>query len=315
MTKGGLQEGSVLADSSDGISRTSAECRNSRSLIRIMGPEVRPPERTTVESIRQVFSGRVVPMWHKVLKGAGCLGYAGLLSVIFAGVSYVAFSQFVRRGVTPTPELFGLSEEEALALLADQGLDLAWSEEGERYDERVPASHILMQEPRAGTLVKRGRAVTVVLSRGPRLIEVPQVTGEALQAAQITLAAAGLRPGRTVNVYGKGAPGSVVAQQPAGGSRVEHEAEVDLLLSLEDPNASYLMPDLVNHSYDEVRRFFESQGFRLGRVSYESYDGIAPGTVVRQFPLAGHPLHRGNVIALGVVQPQVAEKTTAPAGP
>ena len=52
---------------------------------------------------------------------------------------------------------------QAEAMLADQGLRLAWSEEGDRYDDRVPAGHILMQRPRAGTLVKRGRAVTVVL--------------------------------------------------------------------------------------------------------------------------------------------------------
>jgi serine/threonine-protein kinase len=254
-------------------------------------------------------------MWRKVLKGVGCLGYAGLMLVIFAGVSYLAFSQFVRRGVTPTPELFGLGEEEATALLTDQGLRLAWSDEGERYDERVPQGHILMQEPRAGTLVKRGRTVTVVLSHGPRLIEVPEVTGEALQAAQITLQAAGLRPGRTLNVYGKGATGTVVAQQPAGGLRVEHDAEVDLMMSLEDPDASYLMPDLVDRPYEKVRRFFEGQGFRLGRVSYETYDGIAPGTVVRQFPLAGHPLHRGNVISLGVVESKDADRQAPPDGP
>ena len=66
-------------------------------------------------------------MWRKVLKGAGCLGYTGILLVIFAGVSYMAFSQFVRRGVTPTPDLSGLDEEEAAALLADQGLRLPWS--------------------------------------------------------------------------------------------------------------------------------------------------------------------------------------------
>ena len=153
--------------------------------------------------------------------------------------------------------------------------------------------------------------MTVVLSRGPRLVEVPVVTGEALQAAQITLQAAGLRPGRTVNVYGKGASGLVVAQQPEGGARVEHDAQVDLFLSLEDSSATFLMPDLVNHSYDSVRQFFESHGFRLGRVSYETYDGIAPGTILRQFPLAGHPLRRGDVIALGVVRPSVPEALEA----
>lgn len=250
-------------------------------------------------------------MWRKLLRGAGCLGYAGLMLVSFAGASYVAFSQFVRRGVTPTPELFGLDEEEAAALLADQGLRLAWSDEGDRFDEEVPPGHVLLQKPRAGTLVKRGHTVTVVLSRGPRLIEVPTVTGEALQAAQITLVAAGLRLGRTLNVYGRGPSGTVVAQQPAGGARVERDAPIDLFLSLESSRDTFLMPDLVNRPYEDVRRFFENRGFRLGRVSYETYGGIAPGTVLRQFPLAGHPLRRGDVISLGVVKPApVAAETT-----
>lgn len=239
---------------------------------------------------------------------AGCLSYFGLLVALFGLVAYAAFSLFVRGGVTPTPELYGLDEEAATAMLADQGLRLAWSDEGDRYDEKVLAGHTLIQKPRAGTLVKRGRAVTVVLSRGPRLMEVPEVVGEALQEAQVTLVAAGLRPGRTVNVYGERSNGTVVAQQPAGGSRVERDASVDLFLSLEDLSATYLMPDLVNLSYDDVRRFFESRGFRLGRVSYETYDGIPPGTVLRQFPVAGHPLRRGEVIALGVVKPALEEQ-------
>ena len=245
-------------------------------------------------------------MWRTVLRITGCLGYCGILLVIFGGVSYAAFSQFVRRGVTPTPELFGLGEEDAAALLADQGLSLAWSDEGDRFDDQVPAGHILMQKPGAGALVKRGSAVTVVLSRGPRLVEVPAVVGEALQAAQVSLVAAGLRLGRTVNVYGQRISGSVVAQQPSGGTRVEHDATVDLFIAVENFDETFLMPDLVNQSYVDVRRFFETRGFRLGRISYETYDGIPPGTILRQFPLAGHPLRRGDVIALGVVKPDVA---------
>ena len=99
----------------------------------------------------------------------------------------------------------------------------------------------------------------------------------------------------------------MVAQQPAGGARVERDAAIDLFLALENRSETYLMPDLVNHDYDTVRRYFERRGFRLGRVSYETYDGIAPGTVLRQYPLAGHPLHRGDVIALGVVTPETPE--------
>ncbi len=244
-------------------------------------------------------------MWRKLARAAGCLGYLGLLAVVFALVSYFAFSQFVRRGVTSTPELFGLSEEDAEALLADQGLRLVWSDEGERFDEEVPAGHVLIQRPRAGTLVKRGVAVTVIMSRGPQRIVVPKVLGNSLQAAQVTLTAAGLTVGRTINVYSEqGSPGTVVAQQPAGSARTERDAAVDLFVAMENRSETYLMPDLVNLDYEAVRSYFQRRGFRLGRVSYQTYDGVAPGIVLRQYPLAGHPLHRGDVIALGVVAPE-----------
>ena len=244
-------------------------------------------------------------MWQKLLRAFGCASYLAVLLAIFATVSYMAFSQFVKRGVTPTPELFGLNEEEARALLADQGLRLEWSDEGDRFDETVPAGHILLQQPSAGTLVKRGRTVTIVLSRGTQMIEVPAVVGGSLQAAQVTLAAAGLKMGRTFNVFSReGNGGTVVAQHPEGGQRVEREATIDLFISLENTSTTYVMPDLVKQDYDSVRQFFESRGFRLGRVIYETYDGIAPGTILRQYPLAGHPLHQGDVISLGVVTPE-----------
>ncbi len=257
-------------------------------------------------------------MVHKLLRGVGCLAYLGMLLVLFATISYVAFSQFVRRGVTPTPELLGLDEEEAGALLADQGLRLEWSDEGDRYDEEVPASHVLMQRPRAGTLVKRGVAVTVILSRGPQLIETPVVTGEALSAAQVTLVAARLRLGRTLSIYSdQGAVGTVVAQHPTGGSRVEPNAQVDVFLSLGSSRQTYVMPDLVTLSYRRVRPLFEAAGFRFGRVSYDdTYAKTAsgPGTIVRQFqPRAGQPLSPNDVIALQIVTPTPPAAAWTPA--
>lgn len=243
-------------------------------------------------------------MWRKLLRALGCLTYLTLLLALFAVVSYLAFSQFVRRGVTPTPELFGLAEVEARALLADQGLGLEWSEANQRFDDRVEEGHVLLQRPPAGALVKRGGVVNVVISKGPQLIEVPSVVGEAAQAAQVSLHGAGLKTGRTLAIYSRdGQSGTVVAQRPAGGQRVERDAQVDLFLALEKITDTFIMPDLVNKDYERVRRFFESRGFRLGRVSYESYSGIDPGTVLRQFPLPGHPLRHGDVISLGVVKP------------
>ena len=96
----------------------------------------------------------------------------------------------------------------------------------------------------------------------------------------------------------------MVAQRPAGGSRAEPNAAVDLFLALGNRSETYLMPDLISRNYDSFRSYFERRGFRFGKVSYEKYGRLAPGTVLRQYPLAGHPLHRGDVIALKVVAPE-----------
>ena len=250
-------------------------------------------------------------MWRKWLRGISCLSYLGMLGVLFGLVAYVAFSQFVRRGVTPTPDVLGMSEADAVALLTDQGLRADASDD-ERYDERVPAGHVLLQRPNAGTLVKRGSPVTLHLSLGPQQLQVPDVVGSAAQAAQVALTAAGLTLGRTLAVYSEeGDGGTVISQRPAAGTRAERAAQVDLFLA-GGSSKTWVMPDLVNLNYENVRRFFEARGFRIGRVSYEIYTGIAPNTVLRQFPPAGHPLRLGDVIALSLAKAEGGTEEAQP---
>ncbi|NJL28459.1 MAG: PASTA domain-containing protein [Thermoanaerobaculia bacterium] len=258
---------------------------------------------------------------HKLLRALGCFSYLLLLAGAFGVIAYFTFNYFVRRGVTPAPELSGLSRADAEALLADQGLRFSLTEGEDRWDDRVPAGHVVLQKPRGGTLVKRGRSIEVVLSRGPQMIEVPAMVGTAGQAAQVTLAAAGLTLGRTLGIWSDAGPaGSVVAQVPLAGALVERSAPIDLFFSL-GARATYVMPDLVNRDYEKVRQFFESRGFRLGRVSYESYAGLQAGKVLRQYPVAGHPLRTGDVISLdvsasdGPVSARAAPRAERPGAP
>ena len=254
-------------------------------------------------------------MWRTLVRAFGCLGYVGVLGVIFALVGYVAFSLFVRGGVTSVPDLSGLDEPEAVALLADQGLRALIADD-QRFDELVEKGHVLLQEPSAGVYVKRNAEITLTLSKGPRRIEVPEVTGQAVQAAQVSLNAAGLAVGRIFEVSSDdGRRGAIVAQYPAAGERGEIDAAVDLFVASENTADVYVMPDLVKRDYEDVRAFFEERGIRIGRVSYENYAGVAPGTVLRQFPLAGHPLRRDDVISLAVVAPENPEELESPESP
>ncbi len=239
-------------------------------------------------------------MLATVLRRAAWVLYAGFVAAVFVAAGYLAFNLFVRSGVTSVPELTGLSVQVAQARLGERGLELDRSA-GERYDDEVVAGHVLQQAPAAGSLVKRGSSVRVAVSLGPEVVEVPDLTGSALQAAQVKLAAAGLTVGRTVSVYSdSGQPGTVVEQSPASGSRLGNAGSVTLFLCEDSPSSVYLMPDLIYRDYEQVRRFFERRGFRLGSVKFETYEGIGAGVVLRQFPLAGHPLSRRDVISLVV---------------
>lgn len=242
-------------------------------------------------------------MGRKLLRGLWLATYVGVLLVIFGVTSYLAFSQFVRRGVRPVPDLVGLSPEEGESMLADSGLTMRWLEGGDRFDEEVPAGRVLQHSPRAGSLVKKGSSVEIVLSRGRQLVAVPDLSGKALQAAQVSLAAAGLKQGRLASIFTRsGKPGTVVWQNPAAGSEVDRSVTVDLLVSVESSADVFVMPDLIYRSYDQVRDFFDRFGFRLGSVKFEAYEGIDEGIVLRQYPLAGHPLKRRDVISLVVAK-------------
>jgi len=243
------------------------------------------------------------PLASRILKILLRLTYVGALGLCFAFSGYFAFNLFVRSGVTTAPDLTGLTEAEAARTLVDQGLVLRRAEGGGRFDPEVPAGAIVQQEPTARTLVKRGSPVEVVLSLGPERLSVPDLTGKGLPAAQVTLAAAGLALGRTLQIYSPRDRGTVVEQAPSPGTTVAPMAGVDLLLSRGDSSRAFLMPDLVYRDYERVKLFFQHRGFRFGSIKFERYEGARSGIILRQFPLAGYPVTPRDAISLVVAAP------------
>lgn len=255
--------------------------------------------------------GTLPAMMGKLAKGLVYLAYGMVVVLIFGLAAYTSFSLFVRSGVTTVPAVEGLSRGEAAARLADQGLRLRGVEEEGRYHEKVPAGSIVQQSPDARTLVKRGSSVSVVLSRGPQRVEVPDLAGKRLPEAQALLSGNGLTVGRILGAFSEtGSTGSVLASDPGPGATIPPSAPVHVLLALSVPSERFVMPDLVYRDYEDIRRYFERQGFRFGNVKFERYEGVSAGVILRQYPLPGHPVTRQDNISL-----VVATADSLPDGP
>ena len=61
-----------------------------------------------------------------------------------------------------------------------------------------------------------------------------------------------------------------------------------------------LMPDFVGKDAQAVKARLEKFGFRVGSARFEAYEGVAPDTVLKQFPPAGYPLSNREVVSLTV---------------
>jgi eukaryotic-like serine/threonine-protein kinase len=241
-------------------------------------------------------------MLSRLLRGLSLVIYALVILLVFGLAAYTSFSLFVRSGVTTVPSIAGMTRADAAAVLADQGLTIRDAAGEGRYDDKVPVGRIARQNPDPRTLMKRGRPVTVVLSKGPRRVEVPDLLGKTLPAAQAAISGEGLNLGRILGAFApaRESPGSVLEQDPDPGAAAAPASGVDLLLAMSAPGERYVMPDLVYRDYEQVRPYFEQLGFKFGNVKFERYEGVAAGIILRQFPLPGHPVTRDDSISLVV---------------
>ncbi|WP_181160278.1 Stk1 family PASTA domain-containing Ser/Thr kinase [Streptomyces solincola] len=89
------------------------------------------------------------------------------------------------------PDLTGASPEDARSTLEDAGLKVKVA--AERRHSAEDAGSVAAQSPAAGHEVAEGDTVTLTLSKGPRMVDVPDVTGSDVEDATRKLEAAGFQ--------------------------------------------------------------------------------------------------------------------------
>jgi beta-lactam-binding protein with PASTA domain len=123
----------------------------------------------------------------------------------------------VSKGLPPVdvPNLVGQSQADARATLADRGLDYVVSDK--KRSTQYAAGQIISQSPSPGTSVAQGTSVSVVVSTGPPLVEVPDVVQKPVDVAIQILEDAGFSVS-TYDVFGVSPLNRVARQDPEAGS-------------------------------------------------------------------------------------------------
>ncbi|MGA8115695.1 MAG: Stk1 family PASTA domain-containing Ser/Thr kinase [Actinocatenispora sp.] len=130
----------------------------------------------------------------------------------------------VSKGPAPetVPDVRGMSLDDATSTLSEHDLDVKSTQ---KQNSDVPAGEVISQDPAPGTGVARGVTVTLTVSSGPPLTDVPDVTGKKLKQAKRELERAGFQ----VRAFGLVRDnGTVRAQNPGGGSQAPEGGTITL---------------------------------------------------------------------------------------
>jgi eukaryotic-like serine/threonine-protein kinase len=208
--------------------------------------------------------------WLKVLF------YCCIFVVVFAVSSYYAMRILLReQGTITCPDIVGKELSDARRLAQGKDLFVVISKYEKRKD--VPYNYIISQRPEPNMPVRKGRTLSVIVSEGPLLVDIPLVTDHTLTYAEETLKERSIPVKQVINVP-NGNVGTVVAQAPKSGQNIVDEEGVTLFLGSKQ-RRFFLMPDLIGKSVVEIVSELEAKQIRYN-VTYVDKPGRPLKTIL-----------------------------------
>ncbi len=212
-------------------------------------------------------------------------------------------------GTVVVPNVAGKTEKQALKALRDKGLRPKVREQSSR---TVKAGLAISTVPGAGADLERGKPITLLISTGPRLVQVPSVIGQQQDIAESTLRGQGLIT--DIEPRDSDEPeGQVIAQDPAAGSTVKRHTTVTVVVSTGAGSA--IVPNVVGESKDQARADLKDAGLSVRIVKRTTSDPNEDGQVLDQSPVAGTRLRRGEFVTVFVGKFSEPPTTTTPTTP
>ena len=210
-------------------------------------------------------------------------------------------------GTETIPDVSGKDEAAATSELKRLGFQVDTTEEA---SDTVDAGSVIRTEPAALTQADRGSTVTLVLSTGAELIDVPNVTGIDRATAEQTLTGRGFTVKVARRTTSDFAPGIVIEQAPSGGKAPKGSA-VTITVAVAPSNVT--VTSVIGLSAADAKSALEAQGLK---VTSDAADDSAPaGTVIDQQPQAGTVVAPNSTVNITVSNGPATTTSAVPAPP
>ncbi|MFV0516252.1 MAG: Stk1 family PASTA domain-containing Ser/Thr kinase [Aminipila sp.] len=205
------------------------------------------------------------------------------------------------------PDISGETVEQATARLEELGLKL---EEGDRvYDSEVAEGEIVSQSPVAKTKTKKGKVITVSISKGAKEGAIPNLLGKNYTDAVYLIEKYGYNVGEVTIGESDMPKDTVISQTPEAGEEAKPGTKIKFVVSKGVEEGKTIMPKLLGLTLDKAEQELKASGLEVGTVTEEMSDAYDKGLVMWQQIAAGETVNEGATINLKI------STGSEPAGP
>lgn len=194
------------------------------------------------------------------------------------------------------PNLIGMDISDATELLArDNIVPLAYPET----IRNAAIDEVTSQTPPAGTVVRRGRTVSLGVHNPPGQARAPVLIGLTAEEALALTRAENLNLGQIDYAHNDAPAGIVISQTPEPGSNVDPTVGLQVVVSRGPELPPVPMPDVRGQMLDDAEQRLRAAGFiSVSRVATGT-TANRPGSVMNQEPVAGTMVDRSTPVFLG----------------
>ncbi|MBA3744165.1 Stk1 family PASTA domain-containing Ser/Thr kinase, partial [Sporichthya sp.] len=191
------------------------------------------------------------------------------------------------------PDLENVDVAEAKRRLLDEASLTVRDEVTEKYSDTIAKGKIIRTDPAAGTALRRDAVVTLIVSKGAKPVDLPDVVGKSVEEATAILTDAGFKVVTREQETNEAANGTVLEQSPTGGNRkLPRGTTIDLVVA---KSALIVVPRVIGMDVDDAVELLERMGFDVDRAGLPFGD-----RVVDQDPEPGTEVPYGSRITLRV---------------
>jgi len=213
------------------------------------------------------------------------LKWIGIITLIIIATAFVVayiYSNYTDVPIVEVPNLVGMDYEEAASVASQVGLEIKKQNDGV-YNSKFAEGEIISQFPAGGERVRQTRDIVITISKGPRIIVIPDLTNRNFREVQVIVSNKNLEIGQISYEYNNDiAKNVVISQSPEAGKELNVEREIDLIISKGPMPRMVKVPNLIGLDKREAIQKIIVNDIKVGNIKEEMTLRFKEGQVSAQ---------------------------------